>query len=133
MPTTGVSRLYLLLRVFFLLGIFTLSFGKHIKLDWKIGYMCGSPDGVRVCHILGVNGQFPGPTIEATIGDTLQVTVRNQIEDEEGPQKTAIHWYGIFQRGTPHEDGPEMVGGCPIPYNASYTYKFKLEQAGTYW
>jgi hypothetical protein len=81
---------YLLLVIHFIV-ILSFTSGKHIWHEFKVGYMCGSPDGVRVCHILGVNGKFPGPTIEGTVGDTLHVTVHNQIEDKEGFQKTAIH------------------------------------------
>jgi iron transport multicopper oxidase len=118
---------------FLFTALFAGTLGKHLFYDFRVGYICGSPDGVTVCHILGVNGKFPGPRIEANLGDTLHVTVHNQIQDREGPQKTSIHWYGIFQRGSQHEDGADMVTGCPIPFNQSYTYKFKLRQTGTFW
>jgi len=36
-----------------------------------------------------VNGQIPGPTIEANWGDWVEVTVTNNIPDEG----TSIHWY----------------------------------------
>lgn len=45
----------------------------------------------RLCgtkKILTVNGQFPGPTIEAQHGDTIYVNVYNQ-----GKQNITIHWY----------------------------------------
>lgn len=42
---------------------------------------------------LTINGEAPGPTIRATQGDTIVVTVRNHLETEN----TAIHWHGIRQ------------------------------------
>ncbi|KAK8692112.1 hypothetical protein V6N13_075592 [Hibiscus sabdariffa] len=45
----------------------------------------------RLCStkkILTVNGQFPGPTIEAQYGETVYVNVYNQ-----GKQNITIHWY----------------------------------------
>jgi FtsP/CotA-like multicopper oxidase with cupredoxin domain len=42
--------------------------------------------------LLTVNGQFPGPLLEANWGDVVEVTVHNNIT---GPAEgTAIHWHG---------------------------------------
>ena len=35
------------------------------------------------------NGQVPGPDIRVTEGDTLRVTLRNNL-----PEGTTIHWHG---------------------------------------
>jgi len=71
-----------------------------------------APDGY-LKNVLIINGQFPGPLIEAnwyepfltviTVqvwyyfrGDTIQVTVHNQIT---GPEEgVALHWHGILQK-----------------------------------
>ena len=64
-----------------------------------------SPDGVNRSMLL-INGQFPGPMIEANWGDTISVTVNNAIKhavedgvpyDQEG---TALHWHGFLQKET---------------------------------
>ncbi|KAI1608787.1 Cupredoxin [Exophiala viscosa] len=61
-----------------------------------------APDGVERSALL-INGGFPGPTIEANWGDTIQVTVTNNIT---GPEEgTALHWHALLQKGTPYEDG----------------------------
>jgi hypothetical protein len=74
-PTTGVIRSY----------DFTVSRGVI------------APDGFQKSVIL-INGAFPGPLIEANWGDTIQVTLHNQIS---GPEEgTSLHWHGILQRGT---------------------------------
>lgn len=45
-----------------------------------------------------VNGQFPGPAIEANWGDWVEVTLHNNIT---GPEEgTSMHWHGISQKGT---------------------------------
>lgn len=80
MPDTGVTRYY----------DFTLS------RDWI------APDGVFRDMIV-INGQFPGPLIEANWGDMIEVTVRNNITGPEEP--TSLHWHGLLQRETPWADG----------------------------
>jgi FtsP/CotA-like multicopper oxidase with cupredoxin domain len=76
-----------------------------------------------------VNDQFPGPAIEANWGDTIQVTVHNQItEPAEG---TALHWHGFLQTQTPWFDGVPGVQQCPIAPGNSFTYQFKAELYGT--
>jgi hypothetical protein len=68
-PQTGVTRSY----------------------EFIIERAVGAPDGVQKPMIL-VNGQFPGPTIEANWGDIIEVSVKNLIT---GPDEgTAIHWHG---------------------------------------
>lgn len=43
--------------------------------------------------VLGINGQFPGPTIRAYVGDTIQVDLTNKL----GTEGVVIHWHGIRQ------------------------------------
>ncbi len=78
-----------------------------------------------------VNGEFPGPTIEANWGDTIEVTVTNNIV---GPEEgTAIHWHGMLQQGTPYEDGIPGITQCPIAPGQSFTYSFDASLYGTSW
>lgn len=89
-----------------------------------------APDGVNKSVIL-VNDQFPGPTIEANWGDTIEVKVMNEIS---GPEEgTAMHWHGILQRETPWFDGAPSVQQCPIAPCKSLTYKFQANPYGTTW
>jgi FtsP/CotA-like multicopper oxidase with cupredoxin domain len=60
--------------------------------DWNISYQHKSPDCFEKLAVT-VNGEAPGPTIRATQGDTIVVTVHNKLETEN----TAIHWHGIRQ------------------------------------
>lgn len=80
--------------------------------------------------ITAVNGQFPGPKVEARDGDTVVVRVVN-----DSPYNITIHWHGIFQRLSSWADGPSMVSQCPIrPGGGSYVYRFNITgQEGTLW
>ncbi|EKD15631.1 uncharacterized protein L3040_006021 [Drepanopeziza brunnea f. sp. 'multigermtubi'] len=107
-PNTGVIRSY----------DFTVTRGQI------------APDGYQMNVIL-VNGQFPGPQIEANWGDTIQVTIHNKIT---GPEEgTAFHWHGFLQKETPWYDGVPGVDQCPIAPGNSFTYSFKASLYGTSW
>lgn len=89
-----------------------------------------APDGYQK-DVLLINGQFPGPTIEANWGDTINVNVHNEIT---GPEEgTALHWHGILQKSSPWEDGVPSVQQCPIPPGKSLQYFFKADLYGSSW
>jgi FtsP/CotA-like multicopper oxidase with cupredoxin domain len=89
-----------------------------------------STDGVLRDVIL-INGQFPGPIIEANWGDMVEVIVHNNIANPfEG---TSVHWHGLLQRDTQWYDGVPAVGQCPIAPFHSFTYKFQAELYGSSW
>src|SRR5919199_54639 len=73
----------------------------------------------------GYNGQVPGPTIEARAGDVLEVRLTNRL-----PEPTLIHWHGL--RVPAAMDGTDMVQH-PISPGETFTYRFKVPDAGTYW
>jgi hypothetical protein len=75
------------------LGLFELSFGGRIrKYKFDVEYTYKKPDCVE--HVvIGINGQFPGPTITAEVGDTLVIELTNKLATEG----TVIHWHGIRQ------------------------------------
>ena len=106
--------------------------------DFTVSRGVLSPDGVNRSMIL-INGQFPGPTVEANWGDTISVTVRNAITDanEDGiavyQEGTAMHWHGMLQKGTPEQDGVPGVSQCPIAPESEFTYTFTADVYGTSW
>ncbi|XP_051208800.1 laccase-15 [Lolium perenne] len=76
-----------------------------------------------------VNGQFPGPAIEVTEGDSVVVHVINK-----SPRGVTIHWHGVKQHNNCWADGPAMITQCPIPPNKNFTYRFNvIGQEGTLW
>ncbi len=80
--------------------------------------------------MLFINGKFPGPLIEANMGDRLVVNVTNKLR---GSNTTSMHWHGIFQNGTNWFDGTVGITQCGIPQGQSFVYNFTLGQYGTYW
>jgi len=76
-----------------------------------------------------VNGQLPGPTIEATEGDSVVVHVINK-----SPHPVTIHWHGVKQQLNCWNDGPAMITQCPIQQNKKFTYRLNVTgQEGTLW
>lgn len=89
-----------------------------------------APDGVER-EVLVINNQFPGPTIEANWGDTIQVTVTNNITSPE--EGTSLHWHGLLQVNTEYEDGVPGISQCPIAPGETFTYSFLADLYGTSW
>jgi FtsP/CotA-like multicopper oxidase with cupredoxin domain len=71
------------------------------------------------------NGQVPGPTIAADVGDTLVVRLHNSL-----PEPTTIHWHGL--RVPADMDGTEVVQR-PVQPGDTFEYRFRLPDAGTFW
>ena len=78
-----------------------------------------------VTRVWGFNGQVPGPVIEARVGDVLEVRLTNHL-----PEPTTIHWHGM--RLSAAMDGTDMVQH-PIAPGETFTYRFALPDAGTFW
>lgn len=93
-----------------------------------------APDGVSKPVIL-VNGAYPGPSIEANWGDTIKVTVTNNIQasGSDSAEGTSLHWHGLLQKGTGFYDGVPGLEQCPIAPGQSLTYTFLADQYGTSW
>lgn len=79
-----------------------------------------------------VNGQFPGPLLEANWGDYIEIKVTNDMDVATG-EGTTIHWHGFLQTGTPWYDGVPTVSQCPIPPGKSFTYRIRAELYGVTW
>jgi len=73
-----------------------------------------------------VNGSVPGPTLRFREGDTVTINVRNSLRES-----TSIHWHGLLL--------PNAMDGVPgltfrgIAPGETFTYRFPIRQAGTYW
>ncbi|KAI1826659.1 multicopper oxidase [Xylaria intraflava] len=111
-PATGVTRYY--------------------DFDVRRGVL--APDGFQK-NGLFVNGEFPGPAIEANWGDWIEVRVHNNIEyTKDGKSEgTSMHFHGMPQRDTQWFDGVPGFTQCPIAPGSSFTYRFRAEVYGTSW
>lgn len=73
-----------------------------------------------------INGSLPAPTLRVREGDTVTIRVTNRL-----PKTTSIHWHGII---LPHDmDGVPGVSFAGIAPGETFTYRFTLQQSGTYW
>ena len=79
----------------------------------------------RATRAWAFNGQIPGPTIEAQVGDVLEIHLTNRLAEP-----TVIHWHGL--RVPAAMDGTEMVQRPVLP-GATFTYRYRLPDAGTFW
>ncbi|WP_319640917.1 copper resistance system multicopper oxidase, partial [Ralstonia pickettii] len=73
-----------------------------------------------------INGMLPGPTLRWREGDTVTIRVTNRL-----PEPTSIHWHGIilpFQM-----DGVPGISFSGIAPGETFTYRFKVQQSGSYW
>jgi len=88
------------------------------EMDWEF-----SPG--TLTRAWGFNGTVPGPTLEAVVGDVLEIRLTNYL-----PEPTVVHWHGL--RIPAAMDGTEMVQR-PVHPGESFTYRFRLPDAGTFW
>ena len=73
-----------------------------------------------------VNGQLPAPTLRMRQGDEVTIRVTNRLRET-----TSIHWHGFI---VPADmDGVPGLSFNGIAPGASFTYRFKVNQSGTYW
>ncbi|RVX74447.1 hypothetical protein B0A52_01573 [Exophiala mesophila] len=111
------------------LDIFAYASPTARSYDFDITWTVQNPDGLQPRRVISVNGQWPPPTIEATVGDRIVVNAHNGL----GDRSTSLHFHGLYQNGTTHMDGAVGVSQCAIPPGSSMVYNFTIEQPGTYW
>ncbi|KAK2000242.1 multicopper oxidase [Colletotrichum falcatum] len=99
-----------------------------VTYTWEATWVNVAPLGVSR-PVIGINGQWPCPKIEANVGDTVVVHLTNKL----GNQTTGIHFHGINQISTNSMDGPSMVTQCPLPPDMTMTYSFTADEGGTFW
>jgi FtsP/CotA-like multicopper oxidase with cupredoxin domain len=68
---------------------------------------------------------LPGRVLRATAGDTLEITLDNQL-----PAETTIHWHGI--RVANHADGVPGLTQDPVKAGGRHVYRFTAPDPGTY-
>ncbi|EGI75958.1 copper resistance system multicopper oxidase [Hylemonella gracilis] len=75
---------------------------------------------------VAINGSIPAPTLRWREGDEVTLRVTNHLR-----QDTSIHWHGII---LPYPmDGVPGISFAGIAPGATFTYRFKVAQSGTYW
>ncbi|MBI3569824.1 MAG: copper resistance system multicopper oxidase [Gammaproteobacteria bacterium] len=73
-----------------------------------------------------INGSIPAPILRWRMGDTVTIRVANRLAVD-----TSIHWHGIL---LPYQmDGVPGMSFHGIAPGETFTYRFKVQQTGTYW
>lgn len=81
-------------------------------------------DGLDV-DMYTYNGSFPGPILQAQVGQTVIVHFENKLLEE-----TTVHWHGL--RIPDEMDGNPRIQN-PVQPGESFTYEFVVEDAASYW
>lgn len=104
-----------------LCSLLSFAYAATVTYDFNITWVTASPDGFSR-PVIGINGQWPIPTISATVGDRIVINALNLL----GNQTTSLHFHGLYMKGTTNMDGVAGLSQCPIPPGASLTYNFTV-------
>ncbi len=80
----------------------------------------------RPLAVWAYDGQVPGPTLRAKVGERLRVTFTNRLAVE-----TTVHWHGV--RVPNAMDGTPGVTQPPVKPGETFVYDFVPKDAGTFW
>ncbi|CAN8273947.1 unnamed protein product [Cochlearia groenlandica] len=126
MKTTALPSLSLCFVLLSAVSGVTFAADPFVSYDFKISYITASPLGVPQ-QVIAVNGQFPGPLLNATTNYNVVVNVFNHLDEP-----LLLTWSGIQMRHNSWQDG--VLGtNCPIPARWNFTYRFQLkDQIGSF-
>lgn len=83
-------------------------------------------DGISSKAVM-MGGSVPAPIMRWKEGEEVVIHATNRLEEP-----TSIHWHGLLIEGV-MDGAPGFNGYVAIQPGETYTYRFKLRQAGTYW
>lgn len=101
-----------------------LSLADIVTYTWDVTWVPSAPDGFTR-PVIGINGRWPCPLIEANVGDTIVVHLTNLL----GNETSGLHFHGVNQVDSPEMDGASGVVQCPCPPNHTMTYSFFVSHA----
>ena len=73
-----------------------------------------------------INGMLPAPTLKWVEREEVTIHVKNNLQED-----SSIHWHGIILPSK--MDGVPGISFDGIKPGETFTYKFTLNQSGTYW
>jgi len=92
-----------------------------LSIEEKQVNITGTPTTATV-----INGTMPGPLLRFKEGEEVVINVTNNLDVD-----SSIHWHGLI---VPWQmDGVPNISFEGIKPGETFTYKFTLEQNGTYW
>lgn len=117
----------LLISLFCLLSFVSADLVYHNwTLSWLNDY---NLDKAYPRRVIGANGKFPIEPVITHFGDTLILTVINNLDSY-----VSIHGHGLIFHNTTFYDGATMTSQCGIPVGATFVYNIPIQNwAGTYY
>lgn len=82
--------------------------------------------GGKPGRAIAINGSIPGPVIRMQESKEALIRVHNHL-----PESTSIHWHGILLPF--NMDGVPGISFPGIPAGETFTYRYPVQQNGTYW
>ncbi|KAG5234442.1 monocopper oxidase protein [Salix suchowensis] len=121
----SLTSIFLMIHIA-LLSRSSLAADPTISYDFKLSYITVSPLGVPQ-KVLAINGQFPGPLVNATTNNNVIIKVYNDLDED-----LLLTWPGIQMRRNSWQDG--VLGtNCPIPPKWDFNYTFQVkDQIGSF-
>ena len=106
------------------IGRHTVRYDLYVR-DTLVNFS-GTPPAGKLKRAIAVNGQIPMPTLTFTEGDTAEIYVHNELNEE-----TSLHWHGLL---LPNKyDGVPNLTQMPIKPHSTHLYRFPIIQHGTHW
>ncbi|NNF37630.1 MAG: copper resistance system multicopper oxidase, partial [Gemmatimonadetes bacterium] len=103
----------------------TVLDGRDAEVEITIREVRWLVDG-RERTAVTMNGSVPGPLLRLREGGEAVIHVHNELDES-----TSIHWHGLI---LPNEmDGVPGLNFPGIAPGQTFTYRFPVVQAGTYW
>ncbi len=100
-----------------------IQHGNHVELT--LDYLPVNLTG-RPAVATAVNGSLPGPVLRWRENEEITVRVTNRLRET-----SSIHWHGIVLPAA--MDGVPGLSFSGIAPGATFEYRFRLQQHGTYW
>ncbi|WAR25894.1 ASO-like protein, partial [Mya arenaria] len=100
---------------------------NHYILNSSQAEQVITADGEGSRLVIGINGKFPGPLIDAYENQEIEITVVNRFHTDS----VTIHFHGLHQVGRPSMDGVAFVSQCPILPGQTFVYKIRASPPGT--
>lgn len=101
------------------------------NFDLRIGQSAVNFTGATR-NAITVNGSLPGPVLRWREGSTVNLRVSNDLPaDSEHGHEASVHWHGIVLPAA--MDGVPGMSFNGIHRGQTYSYRFDVRQAGTYW
>jgi FtsP/CotA-like multicopper oxidase with cupredoxin domain len=112
--------------IFLLLFAFMAQAQKVVHYDLYVRDTLVNFSGKKIKRAIAVNGQIPMPTLTFTEGDTAEIYVHNELNEE-----TSLHWHGLLLPN--RYDGVPNLTQMPIKPHTTHIYRFPIIQHGTHW